>query len=181
MKTLLFGATSRCHTPQFCQIRSCPLFFVLVCKFPCPVGNCGKIVIFFHIWQICQYRQLFWAPLLLSALPCWQLWQNCHVCRICQICQYRQLLWWPPHCSLLCPVGDCGKIVIFAILPNFPVLPTFICPLVAFRFALLAIVAKLSFLPYLPNSPISPTFMVFFSNNKVISLYACSSMYMDVA
>ena len=44
-------------------------------------------------------------------------------------------------------------------LPNSPVSPTFMGPLIALCFAMLAILAKLSFLPYLPNSPVSPTFM----------------------
>ena len=97
----------------------------------------------------------------------------------------------PP--SLLSYVGDCGKIVIFAIFAKFPAFANFyrapillcslprwrlwqnchfrhICQICRFRqllwgpftalcFALLAIVAKLSFSPYLPNSPLSPTFM----------------------
>ena len=44
-------------------------------------------------------------------------------------------------------------------LPNSPVSPTFMGPLIALCFALLAIVAKLSFSPYLPNLPVSPTFV----------------------
>ena len=54
------------------------------CFVLCPVGDCGKIVIFsIYFCQICQYRQLLWAPLLLSALPYWRLWQKCHSCHIC--------------------------------------------------------------------------------------------------
>ena len=61
---------------NFCGPPHC---FVL-----CPVGDCGKIVIFsIYFCQICQYRQLLWAPLLLSALPYWRLWQKCHSCHIC--------------------------------------------------------------------------------------------------
>ena len=44
-------------------------------------------------------------------------------------------------------------------LPNSPVSPTFMGPLTALCFAMLAILAKLSFSPYLPNSSASPTFM----------------------
>ena len=43
--------------------------------------------------------------------------------------------------------------------PVSPTSPTFMGPLIALCFALLANVAKLSFSPYLPNSPVSPTFM----------------------
>ena len=60
----------------------------------------------------------FMGPLLLCALPCCRLWQNCHFRHICQIRQDRQLLW-APYCLVLCPVGDCGKIVIFAIFAKF--------------------------------------------------------------
>ena len=99
----------------------------------------------------------------------------------------------PLYCFVLCLVGDCGKIVIFAIFAKFAAFANFygapillcalprwrlwqnrhfrhICQIRRFRqllwapftalcFALLAIVAKLSFSPYLPNSPLSPTFM----------------------
>ena len=84
----------------------------------------------------------------------------------------------PP--SLLCYVGDCGKIVIFTIpytalcfaslaivaklsfsphLPNSPLRQLLWGPYTALCFASLAIVAKLSFSPHLPNSPLLPTFM----------------------
>ena len=84
-------------------------------------------------------------------------------------------------------VGNCSKILIFAIFTKFAALanfygpPSLLCalphwrlwqnchfrhicqllwaPFTALCFALLGIVAKLSFLPYLPNSPPSPTFM----------------------
>ena len=99
----------------------------------------------------------------------------------------------PLYCFVFCLVGDCGKIVIFAIFAKFAAFANFygppsllcalprwrlwqnchfrhICQIRCFRqllwapftalcFALLAIVAKLSFSPYLPNSPLSPTFM----------------------
>ena len=93
----------------------------------------------------------------------------------------------PPYCFVLCPVGNCGNIVIFAIsakfasIANFYGAPSLLCalpcwrfwqnchfcricqicqyrqllwgPLIALCFAMLAILAKLSFLP------VSPTFM----------------------
>ena len=60
---------------------------------------------------------------------------------------------------MLCPVGDCGNIVIFAIFAKFASIANFYGPLTALYFALLTIVAILSFSPYLLNSPVSPTFM----------------------
>ena len=115
---------------------------------------------FRHICQIRRFRQLLWGPSLLCALPRWRLWQNCHFRHICQIRRFRQLLWGPYHCFVLCLVGDCGKIVIFAIFAKFAAFANFYgAPISALCFASLAIVAKLSFSPYLPNSPLSPTFM----------------------
>ena len=122
----------------------------------------------------------------------WQLWQHCHFRHICQIRQYRQLLWAPsflcvlclvgkcgeivifatiakfasianfyepPHCFVLCLVGKCAKIVIFAIFSKFASIANFYGSLIALCFALLSIVAILSFSPYLLNSSGSPTFM----------------------
>ena len=95
---------------------------------------------------------------LLCALPCWRRWQNCQFCLICQI---RQLVG-PPHCLVLCLVGECGKIVIFAIyLPNSPHSTTCMGPLIALCLALLANVAKLSFSPYSPSSPTFSHFCYF--------------------
>ena len=71
-------------------------------------------------------------------MPGWRLWQNCHFRHICKICQYRQLLW-TPHCFVLCHVGDCGKIVIFAIfaklasIANFYGAPSLLCALPGWR------------------------------------------------
>ena len=57
-------------------------------------------------------------------------------------------------------VGNCGKIVIFAIfLPIRRSRQLLWAPFTALCFASLPIVAKLSFSPYLPNSPLSPTFI----------------------
>ena len=91
------------------------------------------------------------------ALPCWQMWQNCHFRHICQIHRIRQLLWAP---SLLCAflVGDCGKIVIAAIFATFAAFANFYGPpsLLSIGLCLVGDCGKLSFSPYLPNLP---TFM----------------------
>ena len=50
-----------------------------------------------------------------------------------------------PHCFVLCPGGDCSKIVIFAMFAKFASIANFYGPPIALCFALLAIVAKLSF------------------------------------
>ena len=92
----------------------------------CLVGDCGKMFIFAIFAKFAAFANFYVAPILLCALPCWRLWQNCHFRHICQMRRFRQLLWGPftPLC-----------------------------------FALLAIVAKLSFSPYLPSAALSPCFM----------------------
>ena len=69
----------------------------------CPVGDCGKIVIFAIFAKFASIAKFLWAPSLLCALPCWRLWQYCHFRHICQIRQDRQLLWAPLLlCALPC-------------------------------------------------------------------------------
>ena len=91
----------------------------LYCFVLCLVGDCGKIVIFAIFAKFAAFVNFYGAPILLCALPRWRLWQNCHFRHICQIRRFRQLLWGPLHCFVLCLVGDCGKIVIFAIFAKF--------------------------------------------------------------
>ena len=126
-----------------------PLHFFVLCL----VGDCGKIVILAIFAKFAAFANIYGAPIVLCALPCWRLWQNCHFCHISQIRRFRQLLWapftalcfaslvivakmsfspylpnlplsptfmGPLHCFVLCLVGDCGKIVIFAIFAKFP-------------------------------------------------------------
>ena len=93
----------------------------LYCFVFCLVGDCGKIVIFAIFAKLAAFANFYGAPLLLCALPRWQLWQNCHFRHICQIRLFRKLLWAPSllHSFVLCLVADRGKIVIFAIFAKF--------------------------------------------------------------
>ena len=143
------------NSPVSPTFMSPPYCFVL-----CHVGDCGNIVIFAIFAKFASIANFYEPPLLLCALPCWQLWQNCHLRHICQIRQYRQLLWAP---SFLCalPCWRLWQNCHFSYLPNSPVSPTFMGPLIALCFAMLAILAKLSFLPYLPNSPLCSLFCNF--------------------
>ena len=126
------------NSPTFMGPLYCFVFFL--------VGDSGKIVIFAIFAKFGAFAN-FYGPLsLLCVLPRWRLWQNFHFRHICQI---RQLLWapftalcfaslaivaklsfsqylpnsptfmGPLHCFVLCLVGDCGKIVIFAIFAKF--------------------------------------------------------------
>ena len=107
----------------------------LYCFVLCLVGDCGKIVIFAIFAKFAAFANFYGAPILLCALPRWQMWQNCHFRHICQIRCFRQLLWAPFTALCFASLAIVAK--------------------------LLAIVAKLSFSPYLPNSLLSPTFMGF--------------------
>ena len=83
---------------------------------------------FRHICQICRFRQLLWAPFTALCFPRWRLWQNCHFRHICQIHRFRQLLWAPITALCFLLVGDCGKIVIFAIFAKFAAFVNFYGP-----------------------------------------------------
>ena len=114
---------------------------------------------FSHICQIHRFRQRLWAPILLCVLPRWRLWQNWHFGYICQIWRFRQLLGAPiPLCAL--PRWRLWQNVHFRHICQIRCFCQLLCgPYTALCFALLAIVAKLSFSPYLPNAPLSTTFM----------------------
>ena len=135
----------------------------LHCFVVCLVGDCGKIVIFAIFSKFTAFANFYGPPSLLCVFPRWRLWQNCHFRHICQI---RQLLWGaftalcfaslaivgklsfspylpnsptfmgPLHCFVFFLVGDCGKIVIFAIfakLANFYGAPSLLCGLPLWR------------------------------------------------
>ena len=130
----------------------------------CLVGDCGKIVILAIFAKFAAFANFYGAPSLLCALCFASL----------AIVEKLSFLSYLPNSALsptfmgtlyrfvLCLVGDCGKIVIFAIFAKFAAFanfygaPSLLC---ALCFASCAIVAKLSFSPYLPNSALSPTFM----------------------
>ena len=97
----------------------------LYCFVLCIVGDCGKIVIFAIFAKFAAFANCYGPPLLLCALPRWRLWQNCHFHHICQIRRFRQLFVGPLYCFVLCLVGDCGKIIIFAIFAKFAVFANF--------------------------------------------------------
>ena len=113
----------------------------LHCFVFCLVDDGGKIVIFAIFAKFGAFANFYGAPILFCALARWRLWQNCHFSHICQIRRFRQLLWGPftALCFVLCLVGDCGKIVIFAIFAKFAVFanfygaPILLCPLPRWR------------------------------------------------
>ena len=94
---------------------------------------------FRHICQIRCFRQLLWAPYTALCFASLAIVAKLSFSPYLPNSPLSPTFMGPLHCFVFCLVGDCGKIVIFAIFAKF--------------------VAKLSFSPYLPNSPLSPTFM----------------------
>ena len=138
-------------SPTFMGPLHCFVFFL--------VGDCGKIVIFAIFTKFAAFANFYGAPILLCVLPRWRLWQNVIFAIFAKFAAFANV-YGPP--SLLC------------VLPRWRLWQNchfcHICQIRRFRqllwgpytalcFALLAIVAKLSFSPYLPNLPLSPTFM----------------------
>ena len=119
-----------CHFRHICQIRRFSPTFMspLHCFVFFLVGDCGKIVIFAIFAKFTAFANFYGPPSLLCALPRWRLWQNCHFRHICQIRRFSLTFMGPLHCFVLCLVGDCGKIVIFAIFAKFAAFANFYGP-----------------------------------------------------
>ena len=117
---------------------------------------------FRHICQIRRFRQLLWGPYTALCFASLAIVAKLSFSSYLTNLPLLPTFMGPLHCFVFCLVGDCGKIVIFAIFAKFAAFanfygaPSLLC---ALSFASLAIVAKLSFSPYLPNSALSPTFM----------------------
>ena len=116
-----------------------PLYCFVLCLF----GDCGKIVIFAIFAKFAAFANVYGAPILLCALPRWQLWQNCHFRHICQIRRFRQLLWGPYTALCLASLAIVAKLSFSPYLPNSPLLPTFMGPLHCFVFCLVGDCGKI--------------------------------------
>ena len=121
--------------PTFMGPLHCFVFFL--------VGDCGKIVIFANFYG---------APSLLCVFPRWRFWQNCHFRQLlwgpftalcfASLAIVAKLSFSPHlpnsplsltfigplHCFVFFLVGDCGKIVIFAIFAKFATFANFYGP-----------------------------------------------------
>ena len=97
----------------------------LYCFVLCLVGDCGKIVIFAIFAKFAVFANFYGAPILLCALPCCGLWQNCHFCHICQIRRFRQLLWGPFTALCFASLAIVAKLSFSPYLPNSPTLSLF--------------------------------------------------------
>ena len=105
-----------CHFRHICQIR----------RFRHALWPRWRLWQSCHFRLICQirrFRQLLWGPY--TALCFASLAIVAKLSFFCQIRRFRQLLWGPLYCFVVCLVGDCGKIVIFAIFAKFAVFANF--------------------------------------------------------
>ena len=115
---------------------------------------------FRHLCQIRRFRQLLWAPFTALCFASLAIVAKLSFSPYLPNSPFSPTFMGPLYCFVLCVVGDCGKIVIFAIFAKFAAFanfygaPILLCALPRWR-----LWAKLSFSPYLPNSPLSPTFM----------------------
>ena len=142
-------------SPTFMGPVHCFLFFL--------VGDCGKNVIFAIFAKFAAFANFYGAPLLLCALPRWQLWQNCHFRHICQIRRFRQLLWRPYTALCFASLAIVAKLSFSSYLPNSPLLPTFMGPLHCFvlclvgdcgKIVIFAIFAKFAAFAHFYGAPI---------------------------
>ena len=97
----------------------------LYCFVLCLGSDCGKIVIFALFAKFGALANFYGAPILLCALPRWQLWQNCHFRHICQIRRFRQLLCAPFIALCFASLAIVAKLSFSSYLPNSPTLSLF--------------------------------------------------------
>ena len=109
----------------------------------CLVGDCDKIVLFAIFAKFAAFANFYGAPILLCALHCWRLWQNCHFRHMCQIRRFRQLLWGPFTALCFASLAIVAKLSFSPYLPNSPLSPTFMGPLFCFVFCLVGDCGKI--------------------------------------
>ena len=98
----------------------------LLSVFPCwrLWQNCH----FRHICQIRRYRQLLWAPFTALCFASFAIVAKLSVSPYLPNSPLSPTFMGPLHCFLFCLVGDCGKIVIFAIFAKFAAFANFYGP-----------------------------------------------------
>ena len=101
-----------------------PVLNFHVCKFPCPVGDCGKIVIFVIFAKFASIANFYGPPhclVLCHVGDCGKIVIFAIFAKFDSIANF----YGPPHCFVLCLVGDSGNIVIFAIFAKFASIANF--------------------------------------------------------
>ena len=74
---------------------------------------------FRHICQICRFRQLLWGPFTALCFASLTIVAKLSFLPYLPNSPLSPTFMGPLHCFVLCLVGDCGKIVIFAIFAKF--------------------------------------------------------------
>ena len=92
----------------------------LHCFVLCLVGDCGK-----HICQIRRFRQLLWAPFTALCFASLAIVAKLSFSPYLPNSPLSPTFMGPLYCFVLCLVGDCGKIVIFAIFAKFAAFANF--------------------------------------------------------
>ena len=119
------------------QLLWAPSFASLPCTLPHwrLWQNCH----FRHICQICRFRQLLWAPFTALCFPSLTIVAKLSFSPYLPNSPLSPTCMSPLHCFVLCLVGDCGKIVIFAIFAKFAAFanlygpPSLLCALPCWR------------------------------------------------
>ena len=131
-------------SPYFPNSPLSPTFMrPLYCFVLCLVGDCGKIVIFAIFAKFAAFPNFYGAPSLLCALPLCRLWQSCHFRHICQIRRFRKRLWAPFNAFSFSSLAIVAKLSFSPYLPNSPLSPTFMGPLLCFVFCLVGDCGKI--------------------------------------
>ena len=83
---------------------------------------------FRHICQICRFRQLLWAPFTALCFASLAIVAKLSFSPYLPNSPLSPTFMGPLHCFVFCLVGDCGKIVIFAIFAKFAAFANFYGP-----------------------------------------------------
>ena len=96
----------------------------LHCFVLCLVGDCGNCH-FRHICQIRRFRQLLWGPFTALCFASLAIVAKLSFSPYLPNSPLSSTFMGPLHCFVFCLVGDCGKIVIFAIFAKFAAFANF--------------------------------------------------------
>ena len=163
------------HCFVLCLIGDCGkiVIFAIFAKFAAFANFYGALILlcalprwrlwqnshFRHICQIRRFRQLLWAPFTALCFSSLAIVAKLSFSPYLPNSPLSPTFMGPLHCFVLCLVGDCGKIVIFAIFAKFAAFanfygpPSLLCALPCWR------LWQNFHFRHLPNSPLLPTFM----------------------
>ena len=118
-----------CHFRHICQIcRFCQLLWAPFTALCFPRWRLWQNCHFRHICQICRFRQLLWAPFIALCFSSLAIVEKLSFSPYLPNSPLSPTFMGPLHCFVFFLVGDCGKIVIFAIFTKFAALANFYGP-----------------------------------------------------